>query len=292
MKTRLLLLFSAFLATGAVKAQSDTTYHLQHFLPDSAQFMECDQTCYYIIAGDTIINGKKMKKTYRSSLEYYYAAIYEDTLNAKYYAVYKNSTKEILFMDFSVNKGDKVYLPLYYGDDKPMDSTWATAKSVYFDESGRKVVEVSNGWETSGWVEGIGCLYPILFEEPFKFEVIREVNDPSLAKVVVGDSIIYERFTAEQCEYFKQFEGVDIYTKTESSINTYPNPAKNFLIIDAEDYDCYTYEIISASGTVQQSGILLPSIDISRLSDGVKLIVVKDDNENVLYTSRFIKIKH
>lgn len=288
MKTKLLFVLLVVFSAGTLKAQTDSTYHLQHFLPDSAQFMDCDLT-YYIIAGDTVINEKKMKKTYVSSLEHYYAAIYEDTLNAKYYAVYKNSTKEILFMDFSVNKGDKVYLPLYYDDDEPIDSTWAIAESVYFDESGRKVVEMTNGWEFSGWVEGIGSLVPILFEEPFKFKVIREVNDPSLAKVVVGDSIVYERFTAEQCEYFKQFKGVNINTETEVSISTYPNPAKDFLIIDAQDYDCHTYEIISAFGTVEQSGALLPSIDISRLPVGVKVIVIKDDNGNVLYTSRFIK---
>ena len=278
MKTRLLLLFSAFLATGAVKAQSDTTYHLQHFLPDSANFITC-LDWVYCIAGDTVINGKKMKKVYDSAVkpDNYYAAIHEDTLNAKYYVIYKDETDEKLFMDFSSNVGGNIMVSDQY------ETLKVQVDSVNYDEKGRKVVFLrSECGDFDCWVEGLGSTRFMLFRPTY---CIVDITVPPLKKITIGDSIVYEQYTNDDCETFSYSSVITITTK----FNTYPNPAKNFLIIDAEDYDCYTYEIISSSGAVQQSGELTPSIDISRLPSGTKLIVVKDDNGNVLYTSKFIK---
>ena len=106
MKHKLLTLVLVVACTGGLRAQTDTAYHLHHFLPDSAQFTTCYDGVVYSIAGDTLINGKKMKKVYNPNQ--YYAAIYEDTLNAKYYAVYEGETEEKLFMDFSAKEGDEI----------------------------------------------------------------------------------------------------------------------------------------------------------------------------------------
>lgn len=278
MKTRLLLLFFAVFSAGLLRAQSDSTYQLQHFLPDSAQFMDCDQTCY-IIAGDTVINGKKMKKVYEN--KHYYAAINEDTVNAKYYVVYENSTEEKLFMDFSVKKGDKVVVSDNFNTEE------VTVVDVSFDEKGRKVVETEVGnWIADVWVEGIGSVCDVLFTGVTLYG-IADIDIKPLARIIVGNSIVYESITPEICDKDRGVSTKE--TKSDANICIYPNPAKDFLIIDAQDYDCHTYEIVSASGVVLQNGELFPSIDISRLPKGVKLIVVKDDNANVLYSSKFIK---
>ena len=289
MKIKLLLLsVLAVVSTLTLRAQtdsivsvkSDSTYYLHFFLPDSAQFMDCDWT-RYTIAGDTVINGKKMKKVYETI--YYSAAIYEDTLNAKYYVVYENSTDEKLFMDFSVKKGDEVIVTNSYVTKKVI------VEDVRFDEKGRKMVEITaEGCMDLAdvWIEGVGSVADVLFPEVSLYCIIDVWRKP-LARIIVGDSVLYERITAEICDYYR---GVSInYAKTDASICIYPNPAKDFLIIDAADYDCHTYEIISVSGAVQQSGELLPSIDISHLPVGVKLIVVLDDNGKTVCLSKFVK---
>ena len=287
MKIKLLLSVLAVVSTVTLKAQtdsivsvkSDSTYHLHFFLPDSAQFMDCDWT-RYTIAGDTVINGKKMKKVYETV--YYSAAIYEDTLNAKYYVVYENSTEEKLFMDFSANEGDLINVSNNYR------TVEVQIHEVFFDENGRKIVRVKAcDVIQDNWVEGIGSVSSVLFPAISTY-CWSDVPESPFSRVVVEDSIVYELITAEICDYY--YRGVSINdTKTDANICIYPNPAKDFLIIDAEDFDCHTYEIISASGAVQQSGELLPSIDISHLPVGVKLIVVIDDNGKAVYLSKFVK---
>ena len=116
---------------------------------------------------------------------------------------------------------------------------------------------------------------------------IADIDIKPLARIMVGDSVIYERITAEICD---KDRGISINdTKTKASISIYPNPAKDFLFIDAESLECCTYEIVSTSGAILQNGELLPSIDISHLAHGLKLFVVKDDNGTVIYSGRFVK---
>ena len=257
-------------------------YHLRHFLPDSAQYITCFDGVVYNIAGDTIINGKKMKKVYTPYQ--YYAAIYEDTLNAKYYAVYNSSTKENLFMDFSVKEGDIVTI----SDD--YNTVELKVMAVSFDKDGRKTINVKRGWTSVGWVEGIGDISHLLFSQLFRFLVVAETNASALARVAVGDNIVYERFTAADCESFEPYRYNSINQKnTNDDFSFYPNPANDYLLIDTETFECLTYEIISTSGAILQSGELLPSIDISSLPQGLKLIVVKDDNGRIVYSNKFIK---
>ena len=282
MKTNFLILLFAVILAGGAKAQSDTAYRLHHFLPDSAQFTTCYDGVVYSIAGDTLINGKKMKKVYNPNQ--YYAAIYEDTLNAKCYTVYDGEIEEKLFMDFSVKEGDEIHLPYYSSDVK------LTVDEVYFVESGRKVVKVRSNVKIAFWVEGVGSILPVLFTDAADFAIIKESMGSSLAKVLVGDSIVYEQISDADCDAYEPHRYDFIKTSsTNVAISIYPNPAKDFLLVDIESFDCLTYEIISASGAVLQSGDLLPSINISRLPHGSKLFIVKNDNEEVVYSNKFIK---
>ena len=289
MKTNFLILLFAVILAGGAKAQSDTAYRLHHFLPDSAQFITCLDGVVYSIAGDTLINGKKMKKVYNPNQ--YYAAIYEDTLNAKYFVVYESDTEEKLFMDFSAKEGDEIMVSDKYSSHKIL------VDSIWLDDSNRKIVSIRNkcGHIADDWIEGIGSSMNALI--PFVTGYCHaDGRFESLARVVVGDSIVYEQLSEVDCKnietYFKNSEPNynSINTsKTNDNICVYPNPAKDFLLVDTETFDCHTYEIITAGGSVLQNGELLPSIDISRLPQGAKFIVVKNNNGEIVYSNKFIK---
>ncbi|MBO7145674.1 MAG: T9SS type A sorting domain-containing protein [Salinivirgaceae bacterium] len=283
MKTNFLILLFAVILAGGAKAQSDTAYRLHHFLPDSAQFITCLDGVVYSIAGDTLINGKKMKKVYNPNQ--YYAAIYEDTLNAKYFVVYESDTEEKLFMDFSAKEGDEIMVSDKYSSHKIL------VDSIWLDDSNRKIVSIRNkcGHIADDWIEGIGSLWNVLI--PFVTGYcLSDGNVESLARVVVDDSIVYEHFSMEDCKSFELYRYNSINSsKTNDNICVYPNPAKDFLIVDIESLDCLTYDIISVFGTIEQSGDLLPSINIGGLPQGSKLIVVKNDNGEIVYTNKFIK---
>ena len=283
MKHKLLTLVLVVACTGGLRAQTDTAYHLHHFLPDSAQFTTCYDGVVYSIAGDTLINGKKMKKVYNPNQ--YYAAIYEDTLNAKYYAVYEGETEEKLFMDFSAKEGDEIMVSDKYSSHKiSVDSTW-------FDDNNRKIVPISDecGRYVDNWVEGIGSSRNVLIPYVTSY-CIADGRVESLARVVVGDSIVYEQFSEVDCKSFEPYRYNSINSsKTYDNICVHPNPAKDFLLVVMESFECYTYEIISISGAVLQKGELLPSIDISCLPQGAKLIIVKNDNGEIVYSNKFIK---
>ena len=283
MKAKLLALLWMFACASGLRAQTDTAYHLHHFLPDSAQFTTCFDGVAYSITGDTLINGKKMKKVYAPFL--YYAAIYEDTLNAKYYAVYKGETEEKLFMDFSANVGDEVTVSDKYSTQK------VTVDSVFFDKNGRKVVSIISDCHSNfdDWTEGIGSFWNILIPNVTLY-CIADATSDAVARVTVGDSIVYEHFSIEDCKYLSQFRYNSINdSKTDANIRVYPNPAKEYLLINIEHFECCTYEIISVSGSLLQSGDLLPSIDICNLPQGLKLIVIKDDNNEIVYSTKFLK---
>ena len=83
-------------------------------------------------------------------------------------------------------------------------------------------------------------------------------------------------------------------SKADALIKTYIISKKSAfsgcnVVVSNVTFDCLTYEIISASGAVLQNGELLPSIDISRLPQGAKFIVVKNDNGEIVYLNKFIK---
>ena len=78
-------------------------------------------------------------------------------------------------------------------------------------------------------------------------------------------------------------------TKANADIRIYPNPAKDYLLIDTEDFECLTYVIVSTNGAILQSGELPPYIDITNLPNGINLIIVRNDNGEIVYSNRFIK---
>lgn len=75
---------------------------------------------------------------------------------------------------------------------------------------------------------------------------------------------------------------------TTSKFNVYPNPAKNYLIIEGEENVYYT--IVNTLGQTMVSGKITEEngqIKISNLSSGVYFIYLK--NENMSGFNRFIK---
>lgn len=278
------------LVVGNVFSQTDSTitYRLQHFLPDTAFYYSCENSLVRTVCGDTIINGNKMHKVYNKTGfyddEHYEAAIREDTLSGKLYVLYKDSEyedpqKEVLLMDFSVEEGDTVILPRgksYYGE-----MLVHVVDDIYYDEKGRKVIETITPEYNCviDWIEGIGCVSNAIF--PPVCGLCDAIWHP-LIRMFVGDSVVYD--FGSDCSV-----AIEEHNTLQEKCSIYPNPASSYLIVDLEQIDCLSYEIITPVGVVCQSLELSNTIDISDVPSGINHLIVRNGDGDILYFSKFIK---
>lgn len=278
---RITLLASLLVMACNAFSQTDSTerYKLQYFLPDSG-------TVYYscmnewTIGGDTLIGGKRMKKVY--SGDSYYCAVREDTSTAKYYAVYEYSKEETLLIDFSVEAGDFITDSVIENIPPENLVGWfPQAIDVFFDRFGRKNVQVEHIHSIITWVEGIGCKNDMVFDP--KYGVADHWGD-NLLQVKSNDSVIYEH----ELYGMQDLCTTDIINMPVG-INIYPNPASSYLIVDLEQIDCLSYEIITPVGVVCQSSELSNTIDISDVPSGINHLIVRNGDGDILYFSKFIK---
>lgn len=270
------------------QTDSTITYRLQHFLPDTAFYYSCENLLVRTVCGDTIINGNKMHKVYiKTGLydeEHYEAAIREDTLSGKLYVLYKDSEyedpqKEVLLMDFSVEEGDTVILPRWkscYGE-----MLVHVVDDIYYDEKGRKVIETITPEYNCviDWIEGIGCVSNAIF--PPVCGLYDAIWHP-LIRMFVGDSVVYD--FGSDCSV-----AIEEHNTLQEKCSIYPNPASSYLIIDLDQIDCLSYEIITQAGTVCQTSDLNYCIDISNVPVGINYLIIKDEKGKVISFSKFVK---
>ena len=93
--------------------------------------------------------------------------------------------------------------------------------------------------------------------------------------------------------YMARISGILKRSNIEKSINIYPNPTSNFLIVDFYDshFNNLSYEILDINGVQRQSGVLNQQnkikINRQKLTKGFYIIVLKNENE-IKYTKKLI----
>jgi hypothetical protein len=76
---------------------------------------------------------------------------------------------------------------------------------------------------------------------------------------------------------------VSVFDNAEEQIIIYPNPAGNWIWVDGlREGSTYFYEIRSLDGKTQLSGIYSDKIDLGDLGTGLKILSIKNENNNQL----------
>ena len=264
-----------------------------------------DQKFSFTVRGDTSIQAIDYKKVYRETFEFndatklfsdkiihssLYALIRDDTLQRKVFAIteatlYDNCPKgeEYLLFDFSLEPGDTLNWCSLNGLSIPPNAL-AVADSIRFTNSSfsdmpRKTIFTvfavtfyNDGLlteQTVPIIEGLGYAHV----GPF-------LEGSFLMDYCIGSSFACGLLSGSE-------------EKTRSILSVYPNPSKDFLIVDAEReiYSSITFQILSPDGRLvrqQKLQELQNRINLIDLPAGIyTLRVLKKDRP--IQHRRFIK---
>jgi len=275
---------------------------LKHFLPHTNGVMSILNQKYWF-DGDTIIEGTRYTKVYRqhcySEMECgelgYYAAVREDTIAEKIYAVFAKynwfpyrEAHEVLLADFAVQSGDEV---MVYSDWWPNQypACVESVDEVLIDGRYRKRVNLvdDRGYGNGeSWVEGIGSVkYGLFF--PHITQMVDAGAHPAFLCLHIDDALIYQNSRYETC-YLKGYD-VNLPKIDSGNFIIYPIPVNDILCVDT-DVRSYLYKIYNVQAKVVQSGLVSNSpIDASLLNSGIYLIEFYSDIGLRLYSGKFVK---
>ncbi|MDR3339507.1 MAG: T9SS type A sorting domain-containing protein [Candidatus Symbiothrix sp.] len=263
----------------------------------------------------TIINEKRYTKVYQQfcysetewgANRYYYAAVREDTIAEKIYALfpcdssswliymYPDYCEEKLMADFSVKAGDEVtvysFWPAYY---TPQLVTVKDVDSVLIENEYRKRVNLVDwmgnnfNWPPDSWVEGLGSVvYGLFFPGP---EIVVDLGDPpKFLCLHIDDMLIYQNANYNTC-YIKDGGTGEIKEFHHSGFKIYPTLADDHLYIEKTDA-LYSYKIYNSNGILYRNGKLSGNtINVSNLHPGVYFITFCKDGNVRIATERFVK---
>jgi hypothetical protein len=173
-----------------------------------------DRTMEYSTVGhDTIVNGLKYEPIYFEKA--YMGLLREDTILRRVYFLCKDSAKEFLLYDFSLEKGDSIYLHILAGQ-YPDATGWykVVSKDTVTTLNGEREVFWLNPTifrridriYTLRWIEGIGSLKTPLYSYP---PISVENAEPGLGDTLTflhcafrdGTQIYKEDFPPEECTF-------------------------------------------------------------------------------------------
>ena len=232
----------------SIFGQTSTEWEFEWFnLPGSSQ-----STAW--VVGDTILHGVYYKMVDVDSLNAIHSApalLREDTTVGKVWYRALSPTRwsltpaydtiEILLFDFSLNQGDTFHIeyPDFYQRD-----TFALVDSVYYDDYGRKCLQLRGGtWMTM--IAGVGSNAGVLFRhEPLQ--------------LYIGQHLLcYHR--DGQRMYLNAFWGTCLVHDGSSTnrladalIRVYPNPAQVFLNLNYRGEDQVVHwRVLDLNGRVR-----------------------------------------
>jgi hypothetical protein len=275
---------------------------LKHFLPDTNACMSILDRKYWF-EGDTMIDNKRYTKVYEQYCysatdcgdKYYYAAVREDTLNAKIYCIQTYENVERLLADFNVQEGDTIivysFWPTRYQSIERKVSV-KSVDSILIDNQYRKRVQVrsinlySDG-EDDSWIEGIGSSNSGLFF-PALMTNVDGGDPPILVCFQVNDVLIYEHPWFDSC-YVRDWGLLSVPDYKTQFIKVYPTITDDYLYIE-QDHLFSLYRIYNNSGQCVQSGRLSEtSVSVSALIAGFYYIVFYNEDASRIYSAKFIK---
>ena len=275
---------------------------LHYFLPRNNAVMSILDHKYWF-EGDTIIDNVRYTKVYRqkckSEMEcgelLYYAAVREDTIGEKIYAVYPCDSAmlpyipylcdEVLLADFNVQVGDQidVYANWPWFDKRSV--TINDIDSILIDNQFRKRINLVNYYNfgvSDSWVEGFGSItFGLFFPSP---KSVCDVGDmPMFLCMHINGELVYRNPAYDTC--FVRDSGTDIPFIKMSKKKIYYTVASDQLYIQGN----YTYRIYDVCGSLVLSGNRTSTaINISRWATGIYFIQLYDDKK-LVYTGKFVK---
>ena len=296
----------------------------------------------YALYGDTIINEKKYSKVYKQTADEafefdidkaeYFCAIRNDVENKRVYGVYKkdlpikyhdniyystsrNSGKEFLLYDFSLNLGDTVsvanfdeaendgfirYVKFKRVETIGIDITNNTFVTLHDNDSifvlangeQRKRILMENISETlfQSWIEGIGSSDgPFNHYNNFSFELF---TIKRLLCYSENSEYLYYQHDFdydEDDDCFTNYYPNNVVENNENDIMIYPNPTDDFINIENPSGSEYSIDIYNDKGQklISQSSSGISNINISDLPCGLYIITINSNYKN--YNFKLIK---
>ena len=253
----------------------------------------------FSIGGDTIINDNTYKAYYITSGDTifsfnhatYYAAVREDSLK-RIWAIEKDSTKERLQYDFSLNIGDTVTVcPIglfpFRGE---YNIEIGSIDSILINQTYRKLYEI--GWPYTAWeywIEGVGSTMG-LFYSGISTLGIADIGYPALLCFELNDTINY--FSYDSVCYSPIWVGLaDGMSKTKR-YNFMPNPFSETSVLHIDDIikSHLSLGIYSTNGvllklfTIDHNDYLIDRIG---LPSGIYIFQIKKNRE-IDYTGKLL----
>ena len=279
---------------------------LHYFLPRNNAVMSILDHKYWF-EGDTIINNTRYTKVYcqkcQSETECgelsYYAAVREDTIGEKIYAVYPCNSRDsamlayrpylcddVLLADFNVQAGDQIEVYPNWPGLYKRSITVENVDSIWIDNQPRKRINLVNdygyGFPTDSWVEGFGSIiFGLFFPSPER--VIDLGDHPRFLCLHINGELFYKNPEYDTCFIRDSGTGIPYVASPES--RTYYSIVNDQLYIQ----DNYTYRIYDVRGSLVLSGIYVSTaINISRWTTGIYLLQLYDDKK-LVYSGKFVK---
>ena len=260
-------------------------WNVYEFIPDNGI------NILYIVNSDTTINEVKYFKLQRDILVdpgqptgyiYDWGYIREDTVNGKYWWLdQEEEYDESLFMDLSLEKGDKFYL---IWDYKGPQGDSIIVDSVYY-ENDKKIVEFSYmlNFMKLKFIEGIGpnigfCISELGFPD-----------DYVLLCKYDNDELIYSTEANVEDNCFLEPEvGLEENTSIKD-IEIYPNPASGIVNVHLNNLPIQNFQlhIYNSAGKCIITKNISGSITTLQLTQkGLYVIMISDGDQ--LFTKKII----
>lgn len=277
---------------------------LHYFLPRNNAVMSILDHKYWF-EGDTIINDTRYTKVYRQKCESetecselsYYAAVREDTIGAKIYAVYPCNSQdsamlqyspylcdEVLLADFDVQAGDQIVVYSYWPGLNERSVTVESVDSIWIDNQYRKRINIAGDWVwgvRDYWVEGFGSIIFGLFF-PTPVTIIDLGSYPQFLCLHINGELFYQNPDYDIC-FIPNWMFIPSIALQEGKI--YYSIVNDLLYIQ-DNYTCRIYDV--------RGSLVLPdtrssaTINISNWTTGIYLIQLYDNNK-LVYSGKFIK---
>ncbi len=160
-----------------------------------------DYESFYIkFMGDTVISETLYKKVYRSNdslmSNWLFEGSIRETDTGSVHYLPKNSSTEVLLLDYGVKEGDSIDINIDYVEYLFVDSIRIKAFGIHNEFRKHIFLSLDHIYNSDVWIDGVGSLHGILFH-PSKLGLVGEVNN--LVCFFENDSLKYHQEFYSSC---------------------------------------------------------------------------------------------
>lgn len=252
---------------------------------------------YLKISGDTIIDKTAYKVLHKShnidTTEWSNEGFIRETTEGEIYYRRDKNKEELLLYDFGCEVSDTI-ISNYEYESSRIDSVELivdSIKTVKYEGISRKTIylnPVSPDYQSQIWMEGIGSTKGFL--NTFVPEVTGGCS--YLQCCFDDDFCIYNSDCNDKCFYENQTNSIS-KSETSNLINIYPNPAKEYFIIELSGaYSEFLFTLIAIDGQIcfkkRLSGQNSFNINTANLQNGVYLYRIYDHDKCEIRNGKII----